>query len=205
MISRAARKLENVLVPCSRQSLPRPPRLYSTATKRNNAPALATQGTPLSADYAAFMPSHENSPNDVLLFPGDMQNFLRRRTPYTLLPTPLPNDRTSPLNDLYFADSHTQDLFAVIGACLHNLYDVPRAKQIFERLRAKKTGDPLLVPQLYNSFLETYVNMAMTKGSDKRPMWIQDACRLFESMEEGTEKVEPTAGTYAVMLLTWSR
>src|ERR1700722_6632907 len=201
MIPRAARRGEKTYC---RKTLPRPARFYSTATKRNDFPALATQKTLPSADYPLLKPTFEKS-TDTPLFPGDMQSFLKRGTSYTLLPTPLRTDRSSTVNDFYFTDSHTQDLFAVICACLHNLYDVPRAKQIFARLRSTKTSDPLLVPQLYNSFLETYLNMATTKNTDESERWIYDAWVLYNSMEKGTEGVSPTAGTYAVMLLAWSR
>ncbi|KAJ6615404.1 DNA/RNA polymerase [Mycena sp. CBHHK59/15] len=70
----------------------------------------------------------------------DLQVFLQRRTPYTILPTPLPQDCTSEANDYWFSDSTTQDLMAVMDACLHNLYDVPRAKGIFDRLRNKSSA-----------------------------------------------------------------
>lgn len=122
-----------------------------------------------------------------------------------MLPPPLPDDRSSATNDLYFLDSPTQDLLAVIDACLHNLYDVPRAKQIFDRLRKTRKGDPILDPRLYNSFLEAFVEMATTKEVDKRTLWVEDATFLFEKMENGDEKVNPTPATYAVMLLAWLR
>ena len=158
MLSRAARlaRLGTTLLPYSRQSLPRPARLYSTPSKRANAPAFAAQQSPFTRpDYPAFMPAEKNQ-GEPFPLSTDMKVFLRRRTPYTILPTPLPDDRSSELNQLYFTRSPTQDLFSVMDACLHNLYDVPRAKQIFERLRTENHGDPLLEPRLYNSFLQAY-------------------------------------------------
>lgn len=134
-----------------------------------------------------------------------MNGFLRRRTPYTILPTPLPDDRASALNSFYFTDSPTQDQLAVIDACLHNLYDVPRAKQIFEQLRASKSGEPLLEYRIYNSFLEAYIHMAFFKEPEDRSLWVEDACHLYNLMEKGTDRVYPTASTYAIMLLAWRR
>ncbi|KAG0702803.1 hypothetical protein DFH29DRAFT_763387, partial [Suillus ampliporus] len=119
------------LVSYSRQRLPRPARLYSNPSKRVNAPATAFAQVPLpNAEYPPFLVQREDS-NHLLA----MHGFLKRRTPYTILPTPLPDDRASALNSFYFTDSPTQDQLAVMDACLHNLYDVPRAKQVFEQLR----------------------------------------------------------------------
>ena len=92
-----------------------------------------------------------------------------------------------------------------MGACLHNLYDVPRAKQIFERLRKSDIGATLLDARQYNAFLNAYVEMAATKDVENKARWLEDAWSLFDVMERGTEKVIPTAGTYAVMLLSWLR
>lgn len=135
----------------------------------------------------------------------ELQQFLARRPQFTMLPTPLPNDRTSALNEFYFPDSPTQDLVAVMDACLHNLYDVPRATQIFENMRTDKPGEPLLDTRVYNSFLEAFIEMATTKGKAKREFWVKKAWRLFSIMEQGKERVVPTAGTYATMLIAWLR
>ena len=45
---------------------------------------------------------------------------------------PLPSDRYSELNDAYYTDSPTHDMIAVMDASLHNCYDIPRAKEIFD-------------------------------------------------------------------------
>ncbi|KAH7922517.1 hypothetical protein BV22DRAFT_966565, partial [Leucogyrophana mollusca] len=134
----SARTLETTLVSYSRQRLPRPARLYSTPSKRANAPASAFAQVQLPhPEYPSYMAKGREIPKDESLhFVNDMQGFLRRRTPYTILPTPLPDDKTSALNNFYFTDSPTQDQLAVMDACLHNSYDVPRAKSVFERLRA---------------------------------------------------------------------
>ncbi|TFK37583.1 hypothetical protein BDQ12DRAFT_591021, partial [Crucibulum laeve] len=139
MISRAARRFETTLL-SSRQSLPRPARLYSTPSKKRDAPALATAQVP-RPDYPAFLtPSsseqygqqQQKSPAG---FYNELESFLNRPMPYTIIPTPLPHDRTSEQHEHWYADTVTQDLAAVMDACLHNLYDVPRAMGIFERLR----------------------------------------------------------------------
>ena len=135
----------------------------------------------------------------------DMQEFLQRPLPYTILPPPLPDDRKSALNTFLFTDSPTQDQLAVMDACLHNLYDVPRAKQVFERLRKSSCMEHLLDARIYNSFLEAYIEMATTKQPDDRTLWVEDALQLYLVMESGQEKVQPTSQTYAAMLLAWLR
>lgn len=136
----------------------------------------------------------------------DMHGFLKRDTPYTMLPTPLPSKaESSPLNDLYFTDSPTQDLLAVIDACLHNFYDVPRAKQIFDTLRKSLKAEAMMDTRLYNSMLEVYLTMATSKDRNNRLVWLEDAWTLFDSMETGTEATAPNAATYAIMLISWLR
>jgi DNA-directed RNA polymerase len=135
----------------------------------------------------------------------DMQSFLNRSTSFTLLPTPLPPDHNSHLHDLYFIDSVTQDSLAVIDACLHNYYDVPRAKQIFETLRKSPKAEVVLDIRLYNSLLESFIAMATSKDIDNRLIWLEDACTLFNSMETGMEVAVPNATTYAIMFSTWLR
>ncbi|KIJ61212.1 hypothetical protein HYDPIDRAFT_68101, partial [Hydnomerulius pinastri MD-312] len=133
----SARRLETTLVSYSRQRLPRPARLYSTPTKKTEAPAFAQKQVPHPNYPPRFAPQRDPIVEDASgSFIHDMQGFLQRRVPYTILPTPLPGDGTpTALNNLFFMDSPTQDQLAVMDACLHNLYDVPRAKQVFEGLR----------------------------------------------------------------------
>jgi DNA-directed RNA polymerase, mitochondrial len=202
MIPRAsARRLETTLVSYSRQSLPRPARFYSTPTKSAYAPALAQVSSP----DLGFGPIIPKTPPVEPVVNDDLQRFLGRRPQFTMLPTPLPDDKSSALNDFYFPDSPTQDLVAVMDACMHNLYDVPRATQIFEKMRTDKPGEPLLDVRVYNSFLETFIEMATIKEQDEREFWVKKAWTLFSVMEEGEERVVPTAGTYATMLIAWLR
>ncbi|KZT65063.1 hypothetical protein DAEQUDRAFT_677456, partial [Daedalea quercina L-15889] len=129
MLSRSARRLETTLLSCSRQSLPRPARLYSTPSKRANAPALATAFAPPEEAYPAYMPPGEGS------WQHEMETFLRRQTPYTILPPPPADGNQKGLQAILFSDTPTQDQISIVGACLHNMYDVPRAKKIFDDLR----------------------------------------------------------------------
>ncbi|KAH7882209.1 hypothetical protein F5I97DRAFT_1777213, partial [Phlebopus sp. FC_14] len=135
----SAHRLETTLVSYSRQRLPRPARLYSTPSKKANAPASAfAQVQVPHSDYPPYIPTSREPliEGGNASFVNDMQGFLKRRVPYTILPTPLPGNQVpTALNTFYFMDSPTQDQLAVMDACLHNLYDVPRAKQVFERLR----------------------------------------------------------------------
>lgn len=207
--TRATRKkVEMTLLSYSRQRLPRPARLYSTPTKRASSPALDAITPSLPDSYPAFLPAHPKLPDSTGALQGDphtsdMLSFLRTRTPYTILPTPLPKDKQSELNDFYYTDSPTRDLIAVMDACLHNGYDVPRAKEIFDDLRAKRS-EHVLHPRLHTAFVEAYLDMAV-KEPVKRSLWVDDAWRLLDSLFSGNEKVTATAGAYAVALVTWLR
>jgi DNA-directed RNA polymerase, mitochondrial len=192
----------------ARQRLPRPARLYSTPTKPANAPVFDTIHPSLPDTYPTFLPAHPNlpdSPGNVQddTFTSDMLTFLRLRTPYTVLPTPLPGDKHSEINDNYYTDSPTRDRIAVMDACLHNGYDVPRAKEIFDGLRAKR-AEQILHPRLYTAFVEAYLDMAV-KEPETKALWIEDAWALLDSLFSGNEKVMVTTGAYALALLTWLR
>ncbi|OSD03827.1 DNA/RNA polymerase [Trametes coccinea BRFM310] len=133
-----------------------------------------------------------------------MHDFLRRRSEYTILPTPVPEDSTDETR-LLFTDSTSQDLVAVMEACLHNLHDVPRAKQIFEGLRQSGRGDKLIDARLYNHFISAYIEMATSKDSAHRAVWLEDAWALYNDMEQSREHIQPNANTYALMLIAWLR
>ena len=196
------KSLETTLLSYSRQALPRPARLYSTpSTARRNA--YLAESVPAQPDLPPYM-SKPKVRTDATVS-EDMHKFLKHNTSYTMLPTPLPTDHNSPLNDLYFTDSPTQDLLAVIDACLHNLYDIPRARQIFGRLRRGSKAEAHLNTGLYNSLLEAYIAMATSKDPDNRLVWLGDAWGLFGSMETGAEVAAPNATTYALMLAAWLR
>ena len=135
---------------------------------------------------------------------SEMHDFLSRRAPYTILPAPAPAGSASAADDIFFTDSPTQDQVAIMDACLHGLYDVPRAKGIFERLRETRPGDPIIEARMYNSFIEAYLEMA-NREERNRANWLEDAWALYDDMEHGQEKVNPTATTYALMLQAWMR
>lgn len=192
---------------CSRQSLPRPARFYSSPTKKANAPAVAASSIP-HPDYPAFLPQRQDTlPNSVAFDSTfqDMESFLQRRIPYTILPTPLPDDVSSPLNELQFPQSSVMDQVAVIDACLHNLYDVPRAREIFDRLSAERPGDPILTIQLANALMTAYLEMATNKEPDRATSWIDSLVALYESIESSASSIKPVANTFATMLLVWQR
>ncbi|KAJ7682848.1 hypothetical protein B0H17DRAFT_1181809 [Mycena rosella] len=123
-----------------------------------------------------------------------LQAFLRRDSLYTILPTPLPQDYSSQINDYWFTDSTTQELLSVIDACLHDLYDVPRAKGIFDRLRTKSSA--ALDNHVVNAMLEGYLNMASRSEPD---YWMEAVWELFDAT------TAPTLHTYALMLLAAHR
>ncbi|KAI0716234.1 hypothetical protein C8Q76DRAFT_567355, partial [Earliella scabrosa] len=134
-----------------------------------------------------------------------MQGFLPRSSPYVILPPPLPDDAAPANGDIFFTDSPTTDKVAIMDACLHGLHDVPRAKHFFELLRETHRGDPILEPRIYNLFLEAYLEMATNREEMNRANWIEDAWALYNDMESGRDKVQPTANTYAIMLQAWLR
>ncbi|KAH8107638.1 DNA/RNA polymerase [Cristinia sonorae] len=183
----------------SRQSLPRPARLYSSPSKSAQAEAAASVHIPSSA-----FPHYQPPPSHSYSYEG-MEGFLHSPRPFTVVPTPLPRDRESPLNEIFFANSSTQDQFAVINACLHNLHDVPRAKQVFEQLRSSGKGAGLMDISMFNSLLDAYLEMATTKDIGRRTFWIEDICALYEEMEGGRVSVTPNAHTYATMFRLYER
>ncbi|KAI0632722.1 DNA/RNA polymerase [Trametes polyzona] len=132
-----------------------------------------------------------------------MHGFLRRPAEYTILHPPLPEDAAAEAQDYLITDSPTQDLVSIMEACLHNLHDVSRAKEIFERLRDSKRGDQIMDVRLYNHFLSAYYDMAASKEPSRRADWLEEAWLLYNEMESGRERVQPTTNTYAIMLRTW--
>ena len=196
------KSLETTLLSYSRQALPRPARLYSTpSTARRNA--YLAEPLPAQPELPPYM-SKPKAQGDAAV-PEGMHTFLNRNVSYTMLPALLPASQESRLNDLYFMNSPAQDLLAVIDACLHNFYDVPRAKQIFERLRKSSKAETIMDIRLYNSLLEAFIAMATSKDPDNRLFWLEDAWCLFDSMETEMEVAAPNATTYALMLVAWLR
>jgi DNA-directed RNA polymerase, mitochondrial len=194
------KSLGTTLLSYSRQALPRPARLYSTpSTARRNA--YLAQSLPPQPELPPYMSKLTDQTN--VMGPEDVHDFLKRNASYTLLPPPLPSDQKSHLNDLYFTDSSTQDSLAIIDACLHNHYDIPRAKQVFETLRKSPKAEVVLGIHVYNSLLEAFGDMATSKDPVNRLIWLEDAWTLFDSMEMGKEAAAPNAVTYAIMLTTW--
>ncbi|KAF9444244.1 hypothetical protein P691DRAFT_618926, partial [Macrolepiota fuliginosa MF-IS2] len=133
MLPRTARRLETTLL-LSRQALPRPARLYSTPSHRLNAPALASAPAP-QPDYPAFLRHQQKTtrPLEEDRILNDLERFLVRDRSLTVLPPPPPMNE--PHGDTWFTDTPTQESMSIMDACLHNLYDVNRAKNIFGQLR----------------------------------------------------------------------
>ncbi|CAK5271845.1 unnamed protein product [Mycena citricolor] len=121
-----------------------------------------------------------------------LETFLQRPSQYAILPPPLPPSFTSAENDYWYSDSTTQELIAVMDACLYNTYDVPRAKGIFDRLQAQ--GNPAVQIHMINTMLEAYTKMAVAH-KDEADYWVESAWDLFESA------AEPTATTFAAIAL----
>jgi len=90
-----------------------------------------------------------------------------------------------------------------MDACLHNGHDVPRAKEIFDNLRAKG-AEQILHPRLYTAFVEAYLDKA-SKEPEKRSFWVEDTWILLDSLFDVIEKVSVTSGAYALALVAWLR
>lgn len=88
----------------------------------------------------------------------------------------------------------------IIDACLHNLYDVPRAQNVFERLR-QQAGSSILGSGLYNSILQAYLGMSM-KDPIKKNYWVEEAWKLYRVMESGQDDVQPSVRTYIILAQT---
>ncbi|KAJ7260885.1 hypothetical protein B0H12DRAFT_1106881 [Mycena haematopus] len=124
----------------------------------------------------------------------DLQNFLQRPQTYAIIPPPLPQEYTSEANDYWFSDSTTRELMAVMNTCLYNLYDVPRAKGIFDRLRSQSSA--ALDEQVVNAMLEAYLKMAAQSEPD---YWIDASWELADAT------IDPTSRCYALMFLAMHR
>lgn len=179
-------------------------RPYSTPSKRTQAPSTATQASSIHDLPPPFVPSGQNKQEPSPLAGKHLTAFLQQKTPLTILPVPLPDDKTSTLNDFYFPDSHTQDLVAIIDTCLNECYDVPRARNVFEAMRMNNRGEYLLKVPVFNKFLQAYAIMA-ARHETHREEWLKEAWILFNRMEAGEEKAVPDAVTYATMIQLWKR
>jgi len=154
---------------------------------------MATAAQPNNPLFTPFPP-----PADPV-FEHGLSTFLHRPVQLTIVPQLYPNSQQN-LN-AWYPDSQAIEMTGIIDACLHNQYDVPRAKTVFARLRAK-AGNRLLTTSLYNAFLEAYVGMAQNDKLDRR-RWIRDAWALYKILESGSEQVHPNSKTYSVMLFLW--
>lgn len=214
MIPRAVRRLE-AKFSASRQRLPRPARLYSSPSKRNDAPATATVQQP-PPDFPAFGPGVVGTSSSSIKLPTSpssyevagtplshlLSDYLDRRPQLTILPTPLApgSDPVEGYNQ-WFRDSKSQDMAGIIDACLHDLYDVPRAQDVFERLR-RQAGSSILGSGLYNSLLSAYFGMSL-KDPTKKNYWVEEAWKLYNILESEQDGVQPSVRTYSITLALW--
>ena len=89
----------------------------------------------------------------------------------------------------------------IIDACLYNLVDVPRAQNVFDRLR-RQAGSSILGSGLYNSLLNAYLGMSLNEPS-KKNYWVEEAWKLYNILESEEDDVQPTAKTYSTILAVW--
>ncbi|KAF9522502.1 hypothetical protein CPB83DRAFT_911296 [Crepidotus variabilis] len=246
MIPRTGRRLQSstcqFLNPTKR-------RCYSTPSKKANAAASVSASASLSHDLGMGFPPFGLAQGEVAArggaqaspspFEEHLTTILARPTPLTFIPPPVQGKVTSSLGTskaidpgmksyeaaaiasaTWYTDSKTIDMSGIIDACLHNLYDVQRANDVFKRLRTQLVTLPVAAPSstdmdsrsqpppsiitasLYNSFIHAYVGMAQ-KDEFQREYWLEQAYSLYDVLETGAEGVESNAQTYAVMMSLW--
>ena len=168
---------------------------YSSSSNPNRAPAApAPATTPL-----AFEPFF-NTDTSVT------KQLFRTLPPLTVLPTPLPEDASSPIDSLYFPRSQSQEAINIIDACLYNCHDVRRAQTLLHSIRQSIRSNqdvPSLDVSIYNKFILAYIEMASDRQPEKREDWIKEAWDLYHHcINDG---VGPDAATYAWMLVLLAR
>jgi DNA-directed RNA polymerase len=199
------RRAEKATRLLSRQALPRPARLYSSPTSKASAPALATSESP-NIEFPSFIVHRKGPaprPKDENRILNDLERFLVRDRTYTVLPTPSPVD-APPSVETWYTDTLTQESISIMDACLHNLYDVPRAKIIFQKLRKNETKS-LLETGMYNAFIEAYYGMAVQKDRENSSQWLDDIHELYQIIESEVEYTAPNKVTYGLMLRAWQQ
>ncbi|CAE6354241.1 unnamed protein product [Rhizoctonia solani] len=130
-----------------------------------------------------------------------------RSQPLTLLPTPLPEDM--PQNEQFFPSSKKQQSLAVIAACLRDLYDVPRAEEIFHRLREEAdTGASVMTIDTYNAMLLAYAQL-QAEGTHLvepiRAQWAEKLWNLWQVLVQEKDRVALNATSMAIAFLAHVR
>ncbi|KIJ34926.1 hypothetical protein M422DRAFT_181523 [Sphaerobolus stellatus SS14] len=136
-----------------------------------------------------------------------MGSFIRRRgnESITIIPVPLPEQAPkNSLNDYFYPDSKSQDLFAIMDTCLNECYDVPRAREIFQSTQDHPKLRHMLKIPMYNKFLLAYGTMA-SRFEQHRDAWLCEALTLFNRLESNLENVTPNAETYVVLAMLLCR
>lgn len=184
-----------------------------------------TRGAAASAQLV-----HPDSAGDRPLYAKQMAGYLRREQIPTVLPPPKPSlsdqvigraldleDSTVPavrlaeaLNGLreatmWYNDSQTVDYLGVMDACLHNSHNVPRAKGIFDRLRATRPG--VLDIRVYNRVLEAYLDIAENPKPENSlgaafptDYWLAELRELYATMKDQSN-ILPDCNTFAVLIV----
>jgi DNA-directed RNA polymerase len=205
MLPRAAQRLETTLL-LSRQALPRPARLYSTPSRPAKAQGLAAvEHIRPDISYPGFLrqPSPSSRPIDEERILNSLERFLARDRTYTVLPTPQPPEsELTKHGETWFSDTATQESMSIMDACLHNLYDVSRAKIIFNQLR-QNAASSLLETGVYNAFIDAYFGMATQKDVENEEIWLADIYDIYDLLETEAENTAPNKMTYGLMLRVW--
>ena len=169
--------------------VPRPPTDSNTPSTSTAQPPQQQQPPP---------PPPSNTP-----WPSHLDSFRALGVPHVVLSPPLPPTERKARYDKFFPDSHTQDLLAVMDACLWKAHDVARAHRIFKDFIRSTDGRESLKPHLYEELLEGYLIMADSeKPGAKRDKWVEYAWDMYELMGGDDHLVpKPNAQILASMFL----
>lgn len=164
----------------------------------------------IAAAKASAVPHFETKPH---VQPAQPLQLTRKRMddiqhqPLTLLPTPLPDDM--PQNEAYFPTSRKQQTLAVIAACLRDLYDVPRAEELFERLRFEaKQGASVLSIDTYNALLLAFAQLQAentTLAVRVQRIWSGKLWELWGVLENEVDRVVLNETSMAIAFLAHVR
>ncbi|CEL52694.1 DNA-directed RNA polymerase, mitochondrial [Rhizoctonia solani AG-1 IB] len=114
-----------------------------------------------------------------------------------------------PQNEQIFPSSKKQQSLAVIAACLRDLYDVPRAEEIFHRLREEAdTGASVMTIDTYNAMLLAYAQL-QAEGTQLaepvRAQWAEKLWNLWQVLIEEKDRVALNATSMAIAFLAHIR
>ncbi|KAH7334818.1 hypothetical protein B0J17DRAFT_770366 [Rhizoctonia solani] len=132
-----------------------------------------------------------------------------RHVPQPVQPLQYKQINHLPQNEHYFPSSKKQQSLAVIAACLRDLYDVPRAEEIFNRLREEAlTGASVMTIDTYNALLLAYAQLqaeGTPLAEPVRAQWAEKLWNLWQVLVSETDRVTLNATSMAIAFLAHVR